>query len=147
MNVARLHRLSRRLREVALEVSSNRDEDRISAGELAIVEDVARNPRTSIGEISRRTGLAQSLVSRTVSEMRDADVFTTGVDPTDRRRSLVDIDSETRLRLFRDRGSRPIEDELLRALPDIEPGELERVVSMLEELVELFDADRRDKRT
>ena len=134
MNAAQLHRLARRLREVALATSGDGDEEHISAGELAIVEDVARHPGTSIGGISRRTRLAQSLVSRTVSAMRDAGVFTTEPDPADRRKLLVDIDSETRLRLFRDRGSRPIEEELLGALPGIEPGEFERVVSMLEEV-------------
>jgi DNA-binding MarR family transcriptional regulator len=144
MNAAQLHKLARQLREVALEASSNGDEERVSAGELAIVEDVALHPKTSIGGISRRTRLAQSLVSRTVSAMRDADVFTTEPDPGDRRKLLVDIDSETRLHLFRDRGSRPIEGELLRALPGIEPGELERVVSMLEEVAGLFSLHQRN---
>ena len=144
MNTAQLHKLARQLREVALEASSNGDEERVSAGELAIVEDVALHPKTSIGGISSRTRLAQSLVSRTVSAMRDTGVFTTEPDPADRRKLLVDIDSETRLRLFRDRGSRPIEEELRRALPGIESGELERVVSMLEEVSGLFDLHQRN---
>ena len=144
MNAAQLHKLARQLREVALEASSNGDEERVSAGELAIVEDVALHPRTSIGGISGRTRLAQSLVSRTVSAMRDAGVFTTEPDTEDRRKLLVDIDSETRLRLFQDRGSRPIEEELRRALPGIEPGELGRVVSMLEEVAGLFSRYQRN---
>lgn len=123
---------------MALRVSSNSDEDRVSAGELAIVEDVARHPKTSIGEIVRRTGLAQSLVSRTVSAMRDERIFTTEPDPADRRRLLVDVDTETRLRLFRDRGARPVEEELRRALPGIEPDRFREAVSVLEELAERF---------
>lgn len=145
MNAAQLHKLARQLREVALETSSNGDEERVSAGELAIVEDVAHHPKTSVSGIARRTRLAQSLVSRTVSAMRDAGVFRTEPDPADRRKLLVDIDSETRLHLFRDRGARPIEEELLRALPGIEPGELERMVSMLEEVAGLFGLHERDE--
>ena len=142
MNVAQLHKLARQLREVALEVSSNGGEDRVSAGDLAIVEDVALHPKTSIGEIAERTRLAQSLVSRTVAAMRDANVFVTELDPADRRKLLVDIDSETRLRLFRDRGARPIEEGLLHALPDIEPGDLKRMISMLEEIAKIFKSQR-----
>lgn len=145
MNAAELHRVSRRLREVALKVSSNSDEDRISAGELAIVEDVARHPKTSIGGIVRRTGLAQSLVSRTVSAMRDEKIFTTEPDPADRRKLLVDVDTETRLRLFRDRGARPVEEELLRAFSGIAPDRFREAVSVLEELAELLRSHQEDE--
>lgn len=143
MNAAQLHKLSRRLRELALEVSGEESEARVSVSELAIIEDVANHPNTSIGDIAKRTGLAQSLVSRTVATMRDAGVFTTDADPTDGRKLQVTIESKTRSRLFRERGTRSIEEKLAQALPDITPSDFKEAVAMLEKLAELFESQQR----
>lgn len=140
MDAAQLHKLARRLREVALAASNGDDEAPVSASELAIVEDVAHHPGTSIGEITRRTGLAQSLVSRTVVALRDAGVFTTEADTMDRRKLLVSIDSHTRLGLLQERGARPVEAALVGALPGLEAEQLPRVIAMLEELSATFQA-------
>ena len=139
MNGSQLHHLARRLRELALAVTSEGDEERVSAGELAIIEDVAAHPATAVGEIAARTGLAQSLVSRTVATTREADVFVATPDPADRRRSLVSIEPTARVQLFRARGSRPIGPELARALAGRTPEERARAEALLAELVALFD--------
>jgi DNA-binding transcriptional regulator GbsR (MarR family) len=69
---------------------------------------VAHNSGTSIGAIAHRTGLAQSLVSKTVATMRDAGVFEVRPDPGDRRRVAVSVSPPSR-DIFRARGDRPIE--------------------------------------
>ena len=145
MNAAQLHKLSRRLRELALEVSGEEDEERVSVSELAIIEDVANHPNTSIGDIAKRTGLAQSLVSRTVATMRDANVFTTDADPADGRKLQVTIESKTRSRLFRERGTRSIEEKLAQVLPNITPSDLKKAVAMLEKLAELFESQQKSE--
>jgi len=71
MRAANLHRLARTLREVALLATKNTGDDRVDAGELAVLEDIARNPGSTISDITRRTGLAQSLVSRITHGMAD----------------------------------------------------------------------------
>ncbi len=141
MNASQLHRLARRLREVALAVTSEGDDERVSAGELAIVEDVAAHPAAAVGEIAARTGLAQSLVSRTVALMREAGIFVTRPDPADRRRSLVSIPPEQIAR-FRDRAARPIRPELARALTWRTPAERARAETLLAELAALFEVPR-----
>lgn len=138
MNGSQLHRLARRLREVALAITSEVDEERVSAGELAIVEDVAAHPRAAVGEIAARTGLAQSLVSRTVATMREAGIFVTTPDAADRRRSLVSI-PPAQMAGFRDRAMRPLAPELARALAHRTPAERARAEALLDELAALFD--------
>lgn len=140
MNAARLHWLARHLREVAADATADAGDGRISASALAIIEDVANHPATSVGEVAGRTRLAQSLVSRTVAAMREAGVFVTTPDHADRRRLLISIDPATRLQLFRDRGARPIDRELARALPECPPTTIARALALLEELSAIFDA-------
>lgn len=139
MHASQLHKLARQLREIALATTGNTGDECISAGALAIIEDVASHPATSVGEIAGRTGLAQSLVSRTVATMREAGVFATAPDAADRRRSLVSIDPTTRIQLFRDRGARSIEPELVRAFPGSDPATIARALALLEELAALFE--------
>lgn len=136
---SQLHKLARRLREVALTTTGNDDDDRLSAGELAIIEDVADHPATAIGEVAARTQLAQSMVSKTVALLREAGVFVTERDPQDRRRSLISIEPATRIHLFRDRGARSIAGALGQALPRRTPQEIVRALELLEELAAIFE--------
>lgn len=96
MRAADLHRLARTLREVALLATENTGEDRVNAGELAVLEDIARNPGSTISDITRRTGLAQSLVSRITHGMADGGALTIQRDSSDRRRVRVDLKPTTR---------------------------------------------------
>lgn len=70
VNAGQLHQLARRLREIALAATADPGEMLVSAGDVAITEDVAHHPGASVGEIAERTALAQSLVSKTVARMR-----------------------------------------------------------------------------
>ncbi len=138
MNAGTLHNLSRRLREIALVVTGDEGEDRISAGELAIIEDVSHHPLSAIGEIADRTRLAQSLVSRVVAAMQEAGIMTTQRDDVDRRRVLARIDPEASVQLFRARGARPVHDALHRELPNLTEHEIQRLEDLLTEVADLL---------
>jgi DNA-binding MarR family transcriptional regulator len=124
------------LREIALVASADPGEAPVSAGVLAIVEDVSHHGPTSVGEVARRTRLAQSLVSKTVAEMRAAGIMTAESDQKDRRRVVIRLDPATRTGLFRARSARPIEPALRERLPDVSERELRQVLRALEELVD-----------
>lgn len=82
MRAADLHRPARTIREVALLATQNTGADYVNAGELAVLEDIAGNRGATIGEITRRTGLAQSLVSRIAHAMSEAGAITISPDET-----------------------------------------------------------------
>jgi DNA-binding MarR family transcriptional regulator len=120
MRAADLHRLARELRTIALLATDNTGPDRVNAGELSVLEDVARNPGTSIAEITRRSGLAQSLVSRITHAMADAGVLTVDPDSTDRRKVRIDLAPDTRA-LILDRANNPISEAIAATKPLLSP--------------------------
>ena len=67
--------------------TANEGERPVAASTVAIVEDVTAHPQSPITEIVQRTGLAQSLVSRTVDRLQTLGVLTVGHDPADGRRT------------------------------------------------------------
>lgn len=136
MNAGQLHRLARLLREVASAATADPGEVPLAGGHTAIVEDVAYHDGTSVGDIARRTGLAQSLVSKTVAAMRDAGVLVTAGDPADGRRVLVSVSPATRARVFRSRAVRPIEPAIRARRPDVSETDLRRLGELLDELAE-----------
>lgn len=138
MDAGRLHRLARVLRALATTASADPDEPGVTPGLLAVVEDVADHDGTSIGLIAQRTGLAQSLVSRTVTAMRDAGILTTAPDPADGRKSLVGVNPDARAGILRARGSRPIDDAVAGLRPEASPEQRRRVSEILDELAELL---------
>lgn len=138
VNAGDLHRLARLLREVALDATAKRGEDRVSAGDLAVAEDISRHPATSVGDIAARTGLAQSLVSRTISKMQAAGVVTSSADPADRRRTLTSIAPEGRTELLCSRARRSIEPALRARFPDASPEDVAHIIRLLQEVADLI---------
>lgn len=121
MDAGRLHRLSRTLREIATAATAEAGDDRVSAGDLAIIEDLARHDGTTVGEVARRTGLAQSLVSTTVAGLREGGVVTSEPDPGDRRRTLITIEGSVREHVFSERALRPVDVALTSAVRAVQP--------------------------
>jgi DNA-binding MarR family transcriptional regulator len=136
VDAGRLHRLARVLRDIATEATANPDEEPVPASAIAIVEDIAAHPGSSIGDIARRTHLAQSLVSTTVASMREAGVVSSAADPADRRRVLVSIDPGARVGVLQARAQRPVSAALGQARPERSPAQLERIERALERLAE-----------
>jgi len=140
MNAGQLHRLARVLREIAQTATANEGEKPVAASTVAIVEDVTEHPHSPITEIARRTGLAQSLVSRTVDRLHAARILTAGHDPADGRRTLVSVNPETRLRDFAQRAERPISPAIDQVATGLTSDQRQRIEAALEFLAgELLD--------
>lgn len=136
MNAGTLHRLARVLREIAQVATANTGERPVAASTVAIVEDVTDHPQSPITEIARRTGLAQSLVSRTVDRLRTQGVLTVRRDPADGRRTLVSVDPRTRHLDFADRADRPIADAIRQMVAGLSAERRDRIEAALEVLAE-----------
>ena len=52
MDAGQLHKVARLLREVALDATADPGETPVSAGDVAIAEDIARHEKASVGEIA-----------------------------------------------------------------------------------------------
>jgi DNA-binding MarR family transcriptional regulator len=142
VNAGQLHRLARVLREIAQLATANEGERPVAASTVAIVEDVTDHPRSPITRIAQRTGLAQSLVSRTVDRLQAHGVLTVERDPADGRRTLVSVDPQTRRLDFSQRAERPIGDAI-RQLTGVSGEQRLRVEAALEVLSEeLLDRAR-----
>lgn len=142
MDAGQLHRVARVLREVALDATADPGETPVSAGDVAIAEDIAHHEKASVGEIAARTGLAQSLVSRTVAKFHDAGVVVAERDPDDGRRVLISIAPDTRTALFRSRARRPVEPALRLRYPDSSEAQIARVVALLTEVAGILTTER-----
>ncbi|MBG0738031.1 MarR family transcriptional regulator [Paeniglutamicibacter antarcticus] len=139
MNAAELHRLARHVRTIALRATENTGPDRVNAGELSVLEDVARNPGATVSGITRRTGLARSLVSRISRAMADAGAISITADASDRRKVRVDLTPRTRAMIL-DRANKPILKAIAASTPKLSPDHqlaLERHLSEAERLLRL----------
>lgn len=134
MTAGDLHRLARLLREIAQVATANAGERPPAASTVAVVEDVAEHSRAAIKDIVARTGLAQSLVSRTVDQLRHRGVLIITRDPADGRRSLVEIDPKIRTAEFAKRGARPTSAALRQRLPNLSTEQRHRVQTALDAL-------------
>jgi DNA-binding MarR family transcriptional regulator len=123
------------LREIAQTATANEGERPVAASTVAIVEDVTDHPQSPITEIAQRTGLAQSLVSRTVERLQTLGVLTVGHDPADGRRTLVSVDPQTRQLDFADRAARPIADAI-RQVAGVNREQQRRIEAALEVLAD-----------
>ena len=107
----------------------------MTPAETAIIEDVAKNPGTSITEIGQRTGFVQSHVSTSVARLRERGVLETTPDPTDGRRTKVQV-APPAMRAIARRARRPIDDTITTAVADADTAR--RVTAMLDELAKLL---------
>jgi len=144
VTVGELFRLSRVLREVALEAAADPGETAPSVGLVAVTDDIVHHEGTTVGETAARTGLAQSLVSKVVAQLRDGGVVEMTVDETDRRRTLIRITDSARTQVFANRGQRSVADVLRHRCPERSEAQLARIEAALEALAdELGDEPRR----
>ncbi|MGW5382118.1 MarR family transcriptional regulator [Nocardia sp. NPDC003963] len=134
MDAASLHLVARRLRAIAFVATGNTGRRRIPPSEYAVLEDVALHPGSSIRDITERTAITQSLVSRIVARFREQGLLTTAPDPADGRRVLTTVEPGVAEEIFRARGRAPIDLALGSELPHLTPERRARVVELLDEL-------------
>jgi DNA-binding MarR family transcriptional regulator len=108
--------------------ASDTSDEPISAGVLAVAEDIERNPRSPIGDIAERTGLAQSFVSKTVARFRDEGLFVIDQDPNDARRTLVSVAPGTSVTKHLPQSSKPIDDSIRTLFPDASDNQINRIL-------------------
>jgi len=140
MDVRRLNRLARQLREVALRASQDNQDLPLSASELMIVEHVARHPGSTITAIARETGLAQSRVSTVVRQLVMEHVFDCSKDEADRRQTHVRLSPQAAVQAFEESGSRLIDDALTTVAPHLATSDADRINQLLDELATLMDS-------
>jgi DNA-binding MarR family transcriptional regulator len=148
MRASDLHRLAHRLREAAMVATADPGEPPASYGEVAVVEDVSRNPRTTVGDVALRTGLAQSLVSRLVARLSQGGILVTERDPADGRRTLVSVDLNAREEVLLPRGNRSVGAALaatFRNLGEVELAHLEAILEEASALVRSGDQPPRNR--
>jgi DNA-binding MarR family transcriptional regulator len=134
VTAGQLHRLARLLREVALIGTADPGEPAPAPGLVAVTEDIARHPATTVAEIATRTGLAQSLVSTAVAKLKAAGVVQSQPDQNDRRRVRLAITPAARTHVFADRGGREIATALHERFPDLPPERIATIEALLDQL-------------
>lgn len=132
MDVIQLNALARKLREVALLASRRQGDTKLSVTQIAVIEAVARKDGISIAEIVEATGLAQSWVSKIVTDLAKDGVFTQWKSSNDQRRTLVALSDDARRMTFADRGTTPIDESLLEVNPNLTREEANEVLRLLE---------------
>lgn len=133
MDGVRMHRLGKRLIDLSREVTTSAGDASLTPAEVAVIEDVLKNPDSAVSEIQARTGFAQSHVSESVARLKERGLVETPRDPADRRRTRVRL-SEVARRAVLARAGRPADEVIARAAP----GRAERVTALLDELAELL---------
>ncbi|MCX9189901.1 MarR family transcriptional regulator [Carbonactinospora thermoautotrophica] len=136
MNARELLLLGRKLVDIAMSELRDTTDPRLSSGEVAVVADVLQHPDSTIGEITARTGFAQSRVSTAVARLRALGALETVPDPADRRRTLVRPPDQVRA-VIAERVQRPVDDALRRLLRD-QPAE--QATQLLDALDGLYQA-------
>jgi DNA-binding MarR family transcriptional regulator len=90
-----LYQLGRRLAEIALS-DMGADELGLTPGEFLVLQDLFLNGGGPVGDIAKRTGLAQSRVSTSVRAFVERGWAVTAPDPDDGRKTLVDLTADVR---------------------------------------------------
>lgn len=131
MNGLELLRLSRRLTKIAEEAIPRVGLHQLPTSVRSVLVDVFEHPGTSIGEITERTGFPQSLVSASVTTLREGGAVVTAADPDDRRRTVV-RPAPAALERAASMVSAPIDGPLAAALGRNDPGEIGELAAALE---------------
>jgi methyltransferase (TIGR00027 family) len=137
MNAGELHRLARRLMEIARAATADHGDPPMSPGELTVFADVMAHPDSSVRDITARTGFTQSHVSASIARLRAAGQAETVTDPADGRRTLVRVTERATTAIVR-RATRPVDDTLAGALYAGDPATVEHVRNLLADLAGLL---------
>jgi DNA-binding MarR family transcriptional regulator len=138
MNVAQLATLNRKLRYVLL-LASSKEGQIPSAGQVAIFEDIYKHSPTTTQDVTKRTKLAQSFVSKTVSNMKQKGVVKLRHSRTDKRNIIITFNPALS-GFVQMMSERPIRDALKQLLPETSEADIEQVDALLDELAALLTA-------
>jgi DNA-binding MarR family transcriptional regulator len=135
MDAGQMHRLGKRLIELSRTTVTDQGDPPMTAGEVAVLEDVMQNPGSSVTEIHARTGFVQSHVSASVARLKERRLVLTLTDPADGRRTLVRVTDAAVAAVMR-RADRPVDAAIANAVTT--PAQARRVTTLLDELAKLL---------
>jgi DNA-binding MarR family transcriptional regulator len=127
--------LGRRLVRIGEEAMRGGSAMPLPAGHALVLRDVIAHPHSSITDITSRTGLAQSIVSKAVARFHEEGLVETETDPADGRRLLVEISAQHRREVAR-KGAVSVDDALATALGESDRGGATEFISVLEAVAE-----------
>lgn len=98
---------------------------------------MARHPDSTIGDVTGRTGLAQSLVSRIVRAAADEGALVVEPDGQDRRRVRIRLSDRTRAAIL-ERAGNTVDDAVTASTPGLSAPERRELVDHLEAALALL---------
>jgi DNA-binding MarR family transcriptional regulator len=104
-----------------------------------VLREIVESPNTTVQEISRRLSMAQSMVSKAVSELHKQGLVKSSPDSKDSRRRLLSP-AEKVNEFVISRLSKPVEWDLYGLLKGLTPHEQRQVLHALEILHAIFKA-------
>jgi len=107
----------------------------LPTGPMLVLGDVLAHPDSSIGEVTKRTGLPQSYASESVARLREQGIVETMPDPADGRKTLVRLSSQ-HMRNIATKGAVPVDSALADALGEHDSTKLKSILGLLGELSE-----------
>jgi len=105
----------------------------LPVGALIVMRDVLASPRSSITDITARTGLPQSYVSESVNKLRIKGIAEITTDAADRRRTLVTL-TATHLDQVARHSARNADEVLRNALGEVDDASAEQIIALLADL-------------
>jgi DNA-binding MarR family transcriptional regulator len=125
--------LGRQLTKIGEEAMRGGQAPPLPAGHALVLRDVLAHPGSSVTDITTRTGLAQSIVSKAIARFQDQGIVETDADPADGRRTLARV-SAGHLSDVRRKGAVPADAVLAAALGEADPAAAAEIISWLETL-------------
>ena len=105
------------------------------AGHALALRDVLAHPGSSVTDITGRTGLAQSIVSKAIARFQGQGIVEVEADPADGRRTLARV-SAGHLGDVRRKGALPADAALAAALGEPDPAAVAELLGGLEALAD-----------
>ena len=133
MDALELIMLGRQLTKIGEEAMRGGQAPPLPAGHALVLRDVLAHPGSSITDITARTGLAQSIVSKAIARFQRMGMVEVETDPADGRRTLARV-SAAHLGEVRRKGAAPVDAVLAAALGEPDAAAVAQIVSVLEAL-------------
>jgi DNA-binding MarR family transcriptional regulator len=141
MDALELIMLGRQLVKIGEEAMRGGQAPAPPAGHALVLRDVLTHPGSSISDITARTGLAQSIVSKAIARFGEQGIVEIGADPADGRRTLARVTAR-HLADVRRKGTLPADEALAAALGEADPAAVAGIVSGLQALAARLHRDR-----
>jgi DNA-binding MarR family transcriptional regulator len=125
--------LGRKLTKIGEEAMRAGQAPPLPAGHALVLRDVLAHPGSSITDITARTGLAQSIVSKAIARFQDQGIVEVEADLADGRRTLARV-TTSHLGEVRRKGAVPADGMLAAALGEADPAAVAEIISGLEAL-------------